>query len=146
MINSKTKAHALVALPLLFFLVLVFTILVPQAGAQASLACDGLDAVGGFCSEPDTSPTISNVLGFILNILSIIAGVAATIMLIVSGIKYITSQGEPSSIKSARSTLLFAVIGIVIVVFAQTIVFFFVGTSSGGLPPSEVQCVQGSFC
>jgi hypothetical protein len=55
-------------------------------------------------------------------------------MIIVGGVKYITSQGESSNITAAKNTILYAVIGLVVVALAQIIVRFvlerFVGQSA----------------
>lgn len=53
-----------------------------------------------------------------------IAGVAALIMLVISGLFYVTSDGDPSKISSAKSTLIGAIIGIVVVAVAQGLIAF----------------------
>jgi hypothetical protein len=45
-------------------------------------------------------------------------------MLIYGGFKYITSGGDEQSTKSARDTIIYALVGLVIVAFAQIIVKF----------------------
>lgn len=61
---------------------------------------------------------------FALNLLSIIVGIAAVIMIIIAGLKYVTSGGKDESVKSAKNTILYAIIGLVIVALAQIIVHF----------------------
>jgi type IV secretory pathway VirB2 component (pilin) len=87
--------------------------------AQKDAACE---AIGG-CEETDGS-SVNRLIATILNILSFIAGVAAVIMIIIAGFKFITSQGDSSAVTSARNTALYAVVGIIIVVLAQVIVRF----------------------
>jgi len=53
-----------------------------------------------------------------------VVGAAAVIMIIVGGFKYITSSGDSTSVESAKNTILFAVIGLVIALVAQSIVIF----------------------
>jgi FtsH-binding integral membrane protein len=52
------------------------------------------------------------------------AGVIAVIMLAIGGIKYTTSQGNPNELQSAKSTIIFALVGLIIAIFAQALVFF----------------------
>lgn len=55
---------------------------------------------------------------------TIAAGVVSVIVLILGGIKFITSGGSPQSVTSARNTILYASIGIVITLMAQGVVSF----------------------
>jgi len=67
----------------------------------------------------------------IINILSVIVGVIAVIMIIVAGLRYITSGGKQESVTGAKNTILYAVIGLVIVAVAQVIVHFVLNKASG---------------
>lgn len=60
------------------------------------------------------------------NLIATIVGIAAVIMIIISGFKYITASGDPTNIKSAKDTLMFAVVGIVVAVSARVIILFVV--------------------
>lgn len=72
--------------------------------------------------NPETE--LNKLIKNIVNIFSIIVGIVAVIMLIVGGFNFITSGGDSGKVTSARNTILYAIIGIVIVVFAQVIVRF----------------------
>ena len=50
------------------------------------------------------------------------AGVAALFFIIISGIKYIKSGGEEEKIKSARETLTYALIGLVLIILSFAII------------------------
>lgn len=63
----------------------------------------------------------------VVRILMYVAGVAAVIMMIVAGIMYITSAGNPESLARAKRTITNAVIGLVLVSLAYSIVTFLVG-------------------
>lgn len=82
------------------------------------------DAVSG-----DTSD-IDNVITTVVEVLSVIVGVLAVIMIIISGFKYVTSGGDAQKVASAKSTLIYAIIGIVIVVLAQVIVRFVLSSAT----------------
>ena len=67
---------------------------------------------------------VQKTLKTVLNILTIAAGVAAVIMFIYAGFRYIVSGGEEGGVKSAKNTLIYAVIGVIVVMLSQTIVIF----------------------
>jgi hypothetical protein len=80
----------------------------------------------GTCATVQGNPgkSVSDILALVINILSVIVGFIAVIMIIVAGIRYITSGGESSNVATAKNTIIYAVIGLVIVVFAQILVHF----------------------
>ena len=67
---------------------------------------------------------INNFLKHLINIFSAVIGVVAVIMIIFGGFRYITSGGNDSSVTSAKNTILYAVIGLIIVALAQLLVRF----------------------
>lgn len=60
----------------------------------------------------------------IINIFSLVVGVVSVIMIIVGGFRYIISGGDSSSVQGAKNTILYAIVGLIIVVFAQVIIRF----------------------
>jgi hypothetical protein len=74
------------------------------------------------CSEQDNG--LQGIIQTVVNILSIIVGVVAVIMIIVGGFRYITSGGKAERITGAKNTILYALIGLIIVALAQVIVRF----------------------
>lgn len=91
---------------------------------NVSSLCTGasLKVSGGACQP--TSGAINNVIKFVLQIFSVIVGIAAVIMIVVGGFKYIISGGDSSRVTGAKDTILFAIVGLVIVALAQIIVHF----------------------
>jgi len=96
----------------------------PAAYADAkSDICAGIGAAtGGACTNDDSR--VSSTIKSIVNLLSVIVGIVAVIMIVVAGFKYITSGGDSGSIASAKNTLIYAVVGLVIVAMSQFIVQF----------------------
>jgi hypothetical protein len=72
----------------------------------------------------DATSQINNIVHTIVNLLSAIVGIVAVIMIIVGGFRYITSGGNDTSVTSAKNTILYAIIGLVVVALAQLIVRF----------------------
>ena len=90
--------------------------------------CSGADlSVDGQCDDPsgdDAKTKVNTLLTTVINIFSLIVGVVAVIMIIIGGLKYITSGGESTNITGAKNTILYAVIGLVVVALSQFIVKF----------------------
>lgn len=68
------------------------------------------------------------LIGFgIIDMLLRVAGLVAVGFVIYGGFRFVTSQGEAEGIKAARSTVINALIGLAITIFASTIVSFIAG-------------------
>jgi uncharacterized membrane protein YidH (DUF202 family) len=106
-------------------------------------ACKGLgvDDTDAFidCENQDGGSTISSIIETALNILSIVAGVIAVILIIIGGLKYITSQGDSQSTSSARNTIIYAAVGLVIVALSQVIVRFVINEATSPPPINKTQ-------
>jgi hypothetical protein len=89
---------------------------------------DGTIGANGDCtgdqSNTTSSADLNDTIASVVNIISIVVGVVAVIMIIWGGLKYITSGGESGKITSAKNTIIYALIGLVIVALAQFIVRF----------------------
>lgn len=56
-----------------------------------------------------------------------IGGGLAVVMIVIGGLKFITATGDPSGITSARNTIIYALIGLVVVLLASAITSFTIG-------------------
>ncbi len=59
-----------------------------------------------------------------VSIISIVIGIAAIIMIIVGSFRYVMSSGDANSINGAKNTILYAIIGLGVSLFAQAIIIF----------------------
>lgn len=99
---------------------------------QTTKLCNGVDATGGEgCGTATGETEFEALVKNILNILSWIIGIISVVMIIIGGFRYIISSGDSGQLQSAKNTILYAVVGLVIVLFAQLIVRFVVGTATG---------------
>jgi cytochrome bd-type quinol oxidase subunit 2 len=90
-------------------------------GAATNLTVDS----GGDCSSTSSGTDKANsIITTVINIFSIVVGVVAVIMIILGGFRYITSGGDSSNVQSAKNTIIYALIGLVVVALAQFIVQF----------------------
>lgn len=96
-------------------------------------ACEG-NSNATVCEDASRNQTQSNnslygpgsIVATIVNILTIIIGVAAVIVIIVAGIQYMLSTGDPTKVNNAKNAILYAIAGLVVAVLAQVIVRFVV--------------------
>ncbi len=75
-------------------------------------------------------PTVNANNGSLTSILQIVFGIigsVAVIIIMVAALQFVTSGGNPESAKRARETIIFAVIGLIIVISAELIVTFALG-------------------
>ena len=101
-------------------------------------AADCIGGTGGGIQEcldqgaQETDPTatqpagdrVGEIIRIVINIFSLVVGVIAVIMIIIGGLKYITSGGDSVNVTSAKNTILYAIVGLIIVALAQIIVRF----------------------
>lgn len=101
--------------------VLVVGVPTMALAAPQDEVCKGanIDA-GGTCASGD----IPAVAKTIINILSWVVGVIAIIMMVIAGLTMVTSAGEAEKTKKAKSTITYALVGLVIVALAQVIIRF----------------------
>ena len=99
------------------------------AGAQADVEgnlCAGanLDVNDTDCDASGADTTVNDLLTDVINIFSLIVGVVSVIMIIIGGLRYITSGGDSNNVSAAKNTILYAIVGLVIVALAQLVVRF----------------------
>ncbi|MDB5163820.1 MAG: rane protein [Candidatus Saccharibacteria bacterium] len=110
----------------------LFPVLVPATVAAQNIEgnlCAGVNLnVNDTNCDPsaDTAAMnkINGILHSIINIFSLVVGVVSVIMIIIGGLKYITSSGDAGNVSSAQKTIIYALVGLVIVALAQVIVRF----------------------
>ena len=88
---------------------------------------DGVKDIGG--GEAD-SKGLTDMIKTIVNVLLFLLGAIAVIMIIFGGIKYTTSNGDSSQVTSAKNTILYAVVGLVVAILAYAIVNFVISSLS----------------
>lgn len=72
------------------------------------------------------------ILTDITNILLFIAGALAVLMIIIGGLRYVVSGGNSAAVTSAKNTILYAVVGLIIAFLAFAAVNFLLGVLSPG--------------
>jgi len=118
---------------LLAILATLFILVTPMSAAAAIYnplgnACNSGGGVAGSdnCHAGATDP-LSGPNGALMRvslIISILGGIVAVIILLVASLMFVTSNGDPQKAASARSAVIGAVIGLVIIATAESIVIF----------------------
>lgn len=96
-------------------------------------ACKGI-ALDDSANCGNTAQAASRANGLIkagINIFSAIIGIIAVVMIMIGGLKYMTSQGDAAAVNSAKNTILYAAVGIVVALLAQVIARFVVARFTG---------------
>ena len=65
---------------------------------------------------------IGGILQNVINVMLYLAGAIAVIMVVVGGIRYITSDGDPGAAGKAKNTIIYALVGLVVAVLSYAIV------------------------
>ena len=68
------------------------------------------------------SDQLPTVIQNILDSVILVSGIVAVVFVVIGGVQYMTSAGDPGKVKKARDTILYACIGLVICVLAFVIV------------------------
>jgi len=93
-----------------------------SAGANSTTTGTSTDCAKGGAKANESG--ITSTAKDVVNILSLVIGAVAVIMIIVGGFRYIVSAGAADKVTAAKNTIVYALIGLVVVVFAQLIVHF----------------------
>jgi hypothetical protein len=139
----KTLRRIIVTAGVTLSLAIAPAALIPAVASAADInGClsQGTDLTTGSgtaCTAGDNATgtqKIQDIVTLVVNIFSIVVGIVAVIMILVGGFKYITSGGDSGNITSAKNTIVYAIIGLVIVALAQFIVKFVLDkvTTAGG--------------
>jgi hypothetical protein len=76
------------------------------------------------CDEDASGESFASLSRKIINIFSIVVGTVSVIMIIIGGFRYIISGGDSGGVTAGKNTILYAIVGLVIVLFSQVIVRF----------------------
>lgn len=115
---------------------LIATFAVAVFGAFAFVpvtSVSALDPLGNICSDPANANSevctskgdnATTLLSTIINTLLFIVGSLAVIMIIVSGIFYVTSAGDSGKVARAKNTLTYSIVGLIVAFLSYAIIFW----------------------
>ncbi len=88
---------------------------------------------GSLTSNPDAcdAQDLDSIVRTIINTVIFVVGMVAVVMIILGGVNYATSQGDPGKVNKAKSTIMYGIIGLVICLLAFAIVNFVLQALTG---------------
>ncbi len=118
---------------------------------SASKACTAAGSTNNNVVKDLGSSTVYDVISKVINFISLLVGLITVFMIVFAGFQFITSGGSSEAVAKARQALLYAVIGIFVVVLSQFLVRFVIDSavdssvapktvnSSSSTPTSELR-------
>jgi len=121
-------------------------LMVPVLALGLTVTAGTLDATAGTldaaaqinlnAAKPNGVPTsvggTNGIFKTVVNVLLFIIGAVSVVMLIYGGIRYTTSGGNANNVTAAKNTIMYAIIGLVIAIFAYALVNWVVGAAMNG--------------
>ena len=95
-----------------------------SCGSASECINQGMTASG----TSSTPKSLGSILTTVTNILLFLMGAISVIMIIVGGIRYATSQGDQTQMQSAKNTILYSIVGIVVAILAYAAVNFVISS------------------
>jgi len=120
-------------LTILIGVVSLSLIFMPKVQAVSILgqSCTGSDSTSAVCQDGNTNANAPNpifgpsgILTSATQLIAYIVGIASVVIIIISGFRMVISGGDSNRVSSARSALIYALIGLAIAISAQVIVVF----------------------
>lgn len=97
------------------------------APVPASAACGSFDVACGTQSATPPGSSGANLpdaFKSVINVIILAIGAIAVLMVVIGGLMYVLSAGDPNSTRKAKDTILFAIIGVIVAILAYAIVNF----------------------
>lgn len=136
----KKISQGLMLVPML---VLGLSFVTPAPAVSAACTDNLTVSSGAKCAKGTDTP--ANLFGgegsifkIVTNVLLFLVGAISVIMLIIGGIRYVISGGDQAQVTSAKNTILYAIVGIVIALLAYAAVNFVTGAfAPADIDPTE---------
>jgi hypothetical protein len=90
------------------------------SGSGKSLADCGEHGAKNASNTNDLMTTVNTIINVIIGVI----GFVAVVVIILGGVQYTTSAGDPGKVKKAKDTILYGIVGLVIALLAFAIVNF----------------------
>ena len=104
-----------------------------DGGGNGGAGSAGENARAGVSNvNPGANTVLMSMIQTILNVVFIIFCIIAVIMIIIGGVQYTTSQGDSAKLQKAKNTIMYGIIGLVVVLLSFAIVSFVLNGLIGG--------------
>ena len=108
----------------------VSSMAMPVSAASQKINCGTSGCAGSGAGKSRGSGQSTNLAGnggifeTVTNVLLFLVGSIAVIMMVIGGFKYVVSNGDSNALQSAKNTILYSVIGLVVAIIAYAVVRF----------------------
>lgn len=129
----KTNIKTLFGMMVVTLSMIGMSFCTPLVASAADCSTDPKTGItgGAGCSQPgNTNGDLIAMFKIIANVALFLIGAVSVLMLIYGGIRYTISGGESGAITSAKNTILYAIVGIVVALLAAAIVNFVITSFS----------------
>jgi hypothetical protein len=126
----KTRHTSVLFLGLVVILLAVAFIPSSASAFEMSIT-DGANAARGADQVADLFGS-TGILTTVTNVMLFVVGAISVIMVIIGGFRYVISGGNSSNITTAKNTILYAVVGLIIAIMAYALVNFVIGSFVSG--------------
>lgn len=127
-LGKKVAAAAQALVLALGFGVASFAMAGPALAANSCDANTLTISNGAQCAKADSAKdnlfAPNGVFSIVANTLIFLVGAVAVIFLIIGGLRYVVSNGDPKNVEGAKNTILYAIVGIVVAVISFALVQF----------------------
>ncbi|HSX24790.1 MAG TPA: hypothetical protein VLG69_02400 [Candidatus Andersenbacteria bacterium] len=103
----------------------------PVAAQITKIQGSDCSQLGIQCNGNEQSGDLVNRIMTIVNGFLVLIGIVAAIYLVMGGVRYVMSQGDENQAEQAKMTMLYAIIGIIIIGLSAAIVNFAINTVAG---------------
>jgi len=97
---------------------------VPVSTAGAINVFDQCSKNGGSSVCKAKNDSFGSMIKNVVSMLLYLLGAVSALMIVIGGIRYATSNGDAGAVKSAKDTILYSIIGLVVAILSFTIVNF----------------------
>lgn len=125
----KKLSTIIATLALLIGIAAPLAVATPALASNESALCEGSGGTwaNGKCTSKD-GRTVTGTLKQLTDVLIFLIGAIAVIMIIIGGLRYVTSAGDQSALTSAKNTILYSIVGLIVAFMAYAIVQFIFAT------------------
>ena len=100
----------------------IFSLFIEKVYAQDA------DGSSGFSiPKPLGDVSLQKIVASLIDAAFLVAGIVAVIYLIIGGYQYITSAGNPEQVGTAKNTILYSIVGLIVILLSALIVKYILG-------------------
>lgn len=90
---------------------------------------DGANAAKGIEQVSDLFGT-AGIFNTVTSVLLFVIGAISVIMIIIGGLRYVTSGGDSSNVSAAKNTILYAIVGLIVALLSYALINFVLSSFS----------------